>query len=90
MIGAILGITGCMAQFFLLKKLVNIVTSGKKFNVKIILCIAAQIPLPVCILLLCALFFREQLIYCGIGMAGMLLLLSIITFIVHMGKESKK
>ena len=90
MIGAILGIAGGGAQFFILKKLVGAVTSGEKLNAKIILYILAQMPLMICILLLCAFFFREQLIYCGIGMAGMLLLLSIINLIARMRKESKK
>ena len=89
MIGAILGIIGGFAQFMLLKKLADTVTSGKEIGTRTIILVLAQISLPVCILTLCALLIKDQLLYCGIAMATALMLTSIITFVVRMRRKSK-
>ena len=90
MIGVILGAVGGALQFLLLKKLADAVTSNKDINTKTILLVFAQIPVPVCILLVCALWLRSQLLYCGIGMAFVLIALAVITFVVRMRRKSQK
>lgn len=89
MIGFIWGAIGGAVQFLLLKKLALAITSGKEIDIKIVLCIIGQIFFPICVLLLCALIILEQLVYCGIGIAAVLLICAVITFILRMRKGTK-
>lgn len=90
MIGAILGIIGGAVEYILLKRLALSATSGKEINTTVlVLNVFAQILLPVCLLVFCALAVRAQLLACGIAMAAALLISATVNFIVQMRRRSK-
>lgn len=88
MLGAILGIVGGALEYILLKRLATTATSGKETDTTVLIFnIFAQILLPVCVLLVCALLLREQLFSCGVAMAAALLIASTVNFIIRMRRR---
>jgi hypothetical protein len=85
MIGFAVGVVAGVLQFWLLSKFVNMVTGGS-FNIKGVALGLIQFFLPVIILVGVGFLLREELLFCGIGIAAALLISSTAKFIAHTRK----
>jgi hypothetical protein len=81
LIGLIIGVVSGAVQFLMLGRFTGSVTGGS-FNKKTALFAAAQFFLPLVILLGCALFLRESLLWAAVGMTVALVSCSVVRFFV--------
>nr|MDD6336273.1 hypothetical protein [bacterium] len=89
MLGFLIGIAGGLAEFFMLRALVNRLTSARDIPFWLPL---AKIGVLVACLLACAFWLPQQLMWAGIGMAAALVgggLISLIAGIIR-DKRRKK
>ena len=88
MLGFLIGAVSGVIQFYLLLKFTTSVSGGKISGRTVIFAIT-QFLFPFAVLLLCALFLNENLMWVGIGMAASLIISAVVKF-VFMSKANKK
>jgi len=89
-LGFLIGIASGVVQFFLLLKFTTAVTGGK-INGKVAIFAITQFLFPFAVLLLCAFFLNEKLMWVGIGMAAALIISAVIRFLtVSKSKKPKR
>ena len=81
MLGFFIGVASGVIQFFLLLKFTGAL-SGGKISGKTIIFAITQFLFPFTILLLCAFFLSESLMWIGIGMAAALIACAVARFIL--------
>jgi len=88
MLGFFIGLVSGVVQFFMLLKFTTAL-SGGKFSGKTVIFAITQFLFPFAVLLLCAFFLHDDLMWTGIGMAAALIVSAVIRFII-VSKTNKK
>ena len=88
LLGFFIGAVTGTVQFFLLSKFTGALTGGK-FGKKAVLFAVTQFLLPFAVLLICAFFLSDELLFAGIGIAAALVICAVVKFILA-SKASKK
>ena len=81
MLGLLIGAVSGTLQFFLLAKFTGLLTGGKVGGKTLIFALT-QFLLPFSVLLICAFFLHESLMFVGIGMAAALITCAVVRFIM--------
>jgi len=94
-LGFAIGAVSGVIQFYLLMKFTGSLTKGK-FSGKTAIFAVTQFLFPFAVLLLCAFFLDENLMWIGIGMASALIISAVTRFVIvsrsdtKAGKKGKK
>jgi len=80
-LGLIIGVISGTVQFFLLSRFTGAVTKGKVNN-KTVLFALTQFLFPFAVLVVCAFFIPDSLMWAGVGMGGALVASAVAKFIL--------
>jgi K+ transporter len=85
-LGLLIGVVSGAVQFFLLARFTLSATSGK-MGFSAVVYGLIQFFLPFAVLVLCAVFLRSDLIWAASGIAGTLIIASVVKFILERRSE---
>jgi len=80
-LGLIIGIISGTVQFFLLSRFTGAVTKGK-FSNKTVIFALTQFLFPFGVLVVCAFFIPDSLVWAGVGMGSALVISAVTKFIL--------
>lgn len=78
MLGFFIGVACGAAELFLLQRLINVMLGGQSFRV--VLLILLKLAVLVATLAVVTIFMRQDLVWCGVGIAGFLIGGSVVLF----------
>jgi hypothetical protein len=89
MAGAIIGVICGVMELYLLARVVHSV-SGSGAAGSVLLLVLAKVALLILAFAAVILFFREDILYCGIGISGVLVIGSVVIFARNNAKLTKQ
>ena len=81
MLGFFIGVVAGIVQYFLLTKFTGAVSKGKMTG-KTVIFMVTQFLFPFAVLILCALFIVDSLMWVAIGIASALIICAVAKFII--------
>ncbi|MCL2220794.1 MAG: hypothetical protein FWC20_00015 [Oscillospiraceae bacterium] len=80
-LGLIIGMISGTIQFFMLSKFTGAISQGKVSN-KTVLFALTQFLFPFAVLVICAFFIQDSLMWAGIGMGAALITSAVVKFLI--------